>query len=163
VWRRIMVPQGSPGAMFAGSLEPWLRQQFAARVPYDKFARELVTAKGAVAFPGFGPGQPARTGSPVAFYMAVGNTPDNAASARSRVFLGVRIGCAKCHNHPFADWRQEDFWGMAAFFAGASVGQQNADKDTRVAKIKPMESDKEYVVRFLWSEEPAVIPDDKFP
>lgn len=163
VWRRIMIPLGSPGVMFAGQLEPWLQQQFAARVPYDKLARDVVTAKGAVAFAGFGLNQPVRTGSPVAFYMAVGNTPDNAASSLSRVFLGVRIGCAKCHNHPFADWRQEDFWGMAAFFAGASVGQANVDKDSRVAKIKPMESDKEYAVRFLWSDGPAVVPDDKYP
>jgi hypothetical protein len=168
VWRRIMIPMGSPGMGFASQLEPWLQQQFAARVPYDKFARELVTAKGAVNFPGFPNGMPARTGSPVAFYMAVGNTPDNAASSLSRVFLGVRIGCAKCHNHPFADWRQEDFWGMAAFFAGSSVGQQpqqpNAQAtDSKITKIKPMESDKEYEVRFLWSEEPAKVPADKFP
>jgi hypothetical protein len=80
------------------------------------------------------------------------------------MFLGVRIGCAKCHNHPFADWRQEDFWGMAAFFAGANIGQQNpGGNDSKVTKIKPMESEKEYPVRFLWSEEPAKIPDDKYP
>ena len=164
VWRRIMVPSGSPGAMFATQLEPWLAQQFASRVPYDKFARELVTAKGNVAFTGLNPNQPAKTGSPVAFYMAVGNTPDNMASSFSRVFLGVRIGCAKCHNHPFADWRQDDFWGMAAFFASSSVGQPNAPaNDTKVAKIKPMESDKEYPVRFLWSDGPAAIPADKYP
>src|SRR5262245_6043093 len=167
VWRRIMIPMGSPGMGFASQLEPWLQQQFAARVPYDKFARELVTAKGAVNFPGLPGTMPARTGSPVAFYMAVGNTPDNAASSLSRVFLGERIGCAKCHNHPFADWRQEDFWRMAAFFAGSSVGQQQQPNgpaaDSKVTKIKPMESDKEYEVRFLWSEEPAKVPEDKFP
>jgi hypothetical protein len=165
VWRRMMVPMGSPGMGMAGRLEPWLQQQFAARVPYDKFARELVTAKGAaVVFPGALNAMEDRTGTPAAFYAAVGATPDNAASSLSRVFLGVRIGCAKCHNHPFADWRQEDFWGMAAFFAGANFGQQNpGGTDSKVAKIKPMESDKEYPVRFLWSDEPAKIPDDKYP
>src|SRR5436305_1405784 len=80
---------------------------------------------------------------------------DGIASSVSRVFLGVRIGCSKCHNHPFADWRQDDFWGMAAFFASSSVGQANAPADTKVAKIKPMESDKEYPVRFLWTDEAA--------
>src|SRR5262249_4521873 len=127
--------------------------------------RELVTAKGNVVFPGLGTGMPAQSGSPVAFYMAVGNTPDNLASSFSRVFLGVRIGCAKCHNHPFADWRQEDFWGRAAFLRGANLnGQANAPvSDTRVDKIKPMESDKEYPIRFLWSEAPAQVPDNKFP
>ena len=165
VFRRIMVPGGSPGMMFAPQLGAWLQQQFAARVPYDKLARDLVTAKGNVTFAGFGTDQPVRNGSPVAFYMAVGSTPDNAASSLSRVFLGVRIGCAKCHNHPFADWRQEDFWGMAAFFAGANLtGQPNAPvEDGKVTTIKPMESKEEYSIRFLWSDSPADLPKDKSP
>ncbi|MGE5191992.1 MAG: DUF1549 domain-containing protein [Deltaproteobacteria bacterium] len=165
VWRRIMVPQGSPGMGAAPQLEVWLQQQFAARVPYDKLARELVTAKPSPTPMQFAAPTASRSGAPSAFYFAVGNTPDNAASSLSRVFLGVRIGCAKCHNHPFADWRQDDFWGMAAFFAGASILQPNAQQatDSKVGKIKPMESDKEYPVRFLWSAEPAQIPADKFP
>lgn len=166
VWRRIMVPGGSPNAVMAMQFEPWLRQQFAARVPFDEFARRLLTAKGTANFVFAAPGaNPQTPGSPVAFYMAVGNTPDSLASSFSRVFLGVRIGCAKCHNHPFADWRQEDFWGMAAFFAGANLtGQPGAEiTDNKVSKIKPMESDKEYEVRFLWSEDAAKVPDDKFP
>jgi hypothetical protein len=165
VWRRIMVPQGSPGMGAAPQLESWLQQQFASRVPYDKLAREVVTAKPSATPMQIGLPMTSRGGAPAAFYFAVGNTPDNAASSLSRVFLGVRIGCAKCHNHPFADWRQEDFWGMAAFFAGSSVLQPNGQggTDSKITKIKPMESDKEYEVRFLWSEEPAKIPADKFP
>jgi hypothetical protein len=165
VFRRIMVPGGSPGMMFAPQFASWLQQQFSARVPYDKLARDLVTAKGNVTFAGLNTDQPVRNGSPVAFYMAVGSTPDNAASALSRVFLGVRIGCAKCHNHPFADWRQEDFWGMAAFFAGANLtGQPNMPvEDGKVTTIKPMESKEEYSIRFLWSDAPANLPSDKSP
>ena len=167
VWRRILVPNGSPGMVFATQqLEPWLKTQFASHVPYDKLARELITARGNVNLVGFRPGAPMKvSGSPVAFYMAVGNTPDNAASSLSRVFLGVRIGCAKCHNHPFADWKQEDFWGMAAFFAGANIGGQGdaMAKDMKLGKIKPMDSDKEFPVRFLWNDAPAQIPEDKYP
>jgi hypothetical protein len=165
VFRRIMVPGGSPGMGFAPQFTSWLQQQFAARVPYDKLARDLVTAKGTATFAGFNSDQPVRNGSPVAFYMAVGSTPDNAASSLSRVFLGVRIGCAKCHNHPFADWRQEDFWGMAAFFAGANLtGQPNVPvEDGKITTIKPMESTKEYTVRFLWSDTPADVPSGKSP
>lgn len=165
VFRRIMIPSGSPGMMFAPQFTAWLQQQFTARVPYDKLTRELVTAKGNVTFTGFNPEQPVRNGSPVAFYMAVGSTPDNAASSLSRVFLGVRIGCAKCHNHPFADWRQEDFWGMAAFFAGANLtGQPNAPvEDGKITTIKPMEGKGEYTVRFLWSDENAEVPKGKTP
>ena len=53
------------------------------------------------------------------FQQAVGQLPENLASAYSRVFLGVRLNCAQCHDHPFTDWKQKDFWGMAAFFNSA--------------------------------------------
>jgi cytochrome c len=35
----------------------------------------------------------------------------------SRYFLGVRLNCAQCHDHPFVEWKQQDYWGMAAFFS----------------------------------------------
>jgi hypothetical protein len=171
VFQRIMVPNGSPGMAFAPQFGNWLQQQFAARVPYDKLTRTLVTANPNAPFPGFvAPGQPAvRNGSAGAFYRAVGGTPDAVASSMSRVFLGVRIGCAKCHNHPFAEWRQDDFWGMAAFFASAPMTpQQNAQgdlkaEDSKVTTIKPMDSEKVYTVRFLWSDDAAEVPKDKTP
>ncbi len=167
VFQRIMIPNGSPGMAFGPQLAAWLQQQFAARVPYDKLVRELVTAKpNGVPMRQVRAVQTTPNGSPIAYFRAVGSTPDNVASSLSRVFLGVRIGCAKCHNHPFADWRQDDFWGMAAFFASANLnGQPNAPagEDSKVTTIKPMESNKEYAVRFLWSEGTAAVPRDKTP
>ena len=52
--------------------------------------------------------------------------PENLAASASRLFLGVRIECAQCHNHPFAKWKREEFWGLAAFFAG--VDKQGKDE-----------------------------------
>src|SRR5262249_25065800 len=43
--------------------------------------------------------------------------PNLIASATARLFWGVRLGCAECHDHPFASWKQTDFWGTAAFFS----------------------------------------------
>ena len=40
------------------------------------------------------------------------------------MFLGVSVECAQCHNHPFADWKREQFWGFAAFFAGIKSQRQ---------------------------------------
>ena len=40
----------------------------------------------------------------------------------TRAFLGLRLDCAQCHNHPFADWKQADFEGLAAFFGQTHVG-----------------------------------------
>src|SRR5262249_37193957 len=78
-------------------------------------ATELVTVEGEV------------RGSPqTAFVMA--NTesfqpqPNQLTAAAARVFLGVQLQCAECHNHPFTTWKQADFWGMAAFFGRTRNG-----------------------------------------
>ena len=138
----------------AVGLEPWLKQQFLANVPYDELARKLVTAKN--------DGQPmmvlnprlgVRAGGPALFFQAVGGKPESAASSVSRVFLGVRIGCAECHNHPFAEWKQKDFWGMAAFFSGIRNG---AVDDSPVARIRPQNSPIEYTAAFLDGQEAKI-------
>ena len=160
VWRRTLVPGNSPEARMAVGLEPWLKEQFNANVPYDEFARKLVTATNN--------GQPqmvvntrlgAINGGPTMFFQAVGGKPESAASSVSRVFLGVRIGCAECHNHPFADWKQKDFWGMAAFFAGIKNGAIN---DSVAATIRPENSTVDYTAAFLTGES-AKISRDKTP
>jgi len=79
----------------------------------------------------------------------------------------VRIGCAQCHNHPMASWKQKDVWGIAAFFAGVRNQPQTQPNtapmpDPKLAKIRPEGSDVEYNAQFLWGETPA-IPDEKSP
>ena len=56
--------------------------------------------------------------SPFAFYMAKEGKPENLAASTARAFLGIRIECAQCHDHPFGRWKREAFWGYAAFFGG---------------------------------------------
>ena len=51
--------------------------------------------------------------------------PENLAAATSRMFLGIRIECAQCHDHPFDKWKREQFWGYAAFFGGIVRQGQN--------------------------------------
>lgn len=120
IWRRILVPPDSPQADMAARLDPWLEEQFAENVPYDRLAQTLVAA---VPDTAGGNAQPAGAqAGPVLFYRAVGNSPPEMAAAVSRVFLGVRIECAQCHDHPFAEWTQDDFWGMAAFFTDEREG-----------------------------------------
>jgi hypothetical protein len=56
--------------------------------------------------------------SPAAYYLAKQGKPENLAAGVSLVFLGVRLECAQCHDHPFARWKRDQFWQFAAFFAG---------------------------------------------
>jgi len=89
----------------AFAYDHWVREAFRSNMPYDRFARELVTAAG----------ETYRDG-PANFYRALA-TPVEQGKAISQLFLGVRIDCAQCHHHPNERWSQDDFYGMAAFFA----------------------------------------------
>ena len=164
VWRRVLVPGNGPGAGLAAQIDPWLKTQFEQNVPYDELAKRLVLAK-----PEDSPvtvvgqfGQTLPTG-PMAYYQAIGPSPENLANAFARTFLGVRIGCAQCHDHPFASWKQKDFWGVAAFFAGIrpqtlQPGQPMPTLDQKITKIRPEGSDVEYEAQFLWSVAPRRLP-----
>lgn len=100
----------------------WLRNAIAENVPYDQFVRAIVTASGSQAeYP------------PAQWYAEV-RYLDRYVDDTAQVFLGVRIGCARCHNHPFEKFTQEDYYGLAAFFArvdrkgGAGVAERRADE-----------------------------------
>jgi len=154
LWRRMMVPGNTPQSQMAIALEPWLKQQFQNNVPYDEFARKLITARsGGPAMMVQTPNGMMANAEPAMFYQAVGGQPENAASAVTRVFLGTRIGCAECHDHPFAPWKQKDFWGMAAFFSGVRDGTVG---DALDASIKPMNGTTTYTAVFLDGQEPKI-------
>jgi len=117
VWRNWLIQD--PGDMQVMFLLPgfelWLQAQLKANSRYDRMVRDLLTGAGAA------PGVPAG-GSPQAFYQALQFKPENVASATSRIFMGVKLECAQCHNHPFAKWKRQQFWEMAAFFSGTNPG-----------------------------------------
>ena len=93
----------SPGTI---AMTRWLRAQFAANRPYDEFVSDIITARGNT-----------NSESPAAMYL-VHNDPEKLARSISQVFLGVRIECAQCHQHPFERWGQEDYFAFAGFFSG---------------------------------------------
>jgi hypothetical protein len=87
----------------------WIHDGVADNKPFDRFARELITAEGPL------------DESPPANFFRVVNKPGEAASAIAQVFLGARIACAECHHHPYDRWGQDDYYQMSAYFAPLSV------------------------------------------
>lgn len=148
LWRRMMIPGNTPEAQQAVNLEPWLKQQFAQNVPYDQIARKLITAKtsDSTSMTAANPRLGMVSSGPAMYLQMAGGKPETSASAVTRMFLGVRIGCAECHNHPFAEWKQSDFWGMAAFFNGIKNG---AIEDSNALTIRPENSTVDYTAAFL--------------
>jgi hypothetical protein len=83
----------------------WIHDSLASNKPMDRFVRELLTADGST------------FKNPAANYFRISRDPENSVETTAQLFLGVRIQCAKCHNHPFERWTQDDYYGFAAFFA----------------------------------------------
>jgi hypothetical protein len=123
VWRALLLPEAESSIELRSlvpGFENWLRKQFEEDAGYDRMVRELLTvpfgrpsANGEVTYSTLGSQQ-----SPAAYYVAKEGKPENLAASAARLFLGARLECAQCHDHPFARWKREQFWGLAAFFAG---------------------------------------------
>jgi hypothetical protein len=127
-WRRVLLPEADTedvARQFAGNFEAWLRKKVIEETGYDRIVREILTAKLSDRNTAVAAGQ--LDASPAAYYAAKERKPENLASGVARVFLGIRLECAQCHNHPFARWKREQFWSLAAFFAEvAPEGPENA-------------------------------------
>lgn len=83
----------------------WIRQSIKSNKPYDQFAREILTAMGK------------RSDHPQIDWWRTAITNQVRVEDTCQVFLGVRVSCANCHNHPFENISQNDYWHFAAFFA----------------------------------------------
>ena len=98
----------------AFSFEDWLKTRIAANTPWDKLVSEMITADGRLCDNG-------ATG----FMLFDAEMPLDGVSNLMTTFLGTNMACAQCHDHPLAEWKQRDFYQMAAFF-GATDGKDEA-------------------------------------
>jgi Protein of unknown function (DUF1549)/Protein of unknown function (DUF1553) len=119
IWRQLLLPEADTedlGRQVAGDFEAWLRKKVIEEAGYDRIVREILSAK--LTRRDGDSAQGRLVPSPVGYYTAKESKPENLATGVARVFLGIRLECAQCHNHPFAQWKREQFWSLAAFFAG---------------------------------------------
>lgn len=110
-WTNLLIGRGGGGANMGGpqrraALMKFLREGFAKNLPWDKIVYELVSAEGRYDENGA-----------VNFLMAHlndGQVPATAITAK--LFLGLQVQCTQCHNHPFNDWKQNQFWEYNSIF-----------------------------------------------
>src|SRR5262249_34854474 len=104
-WTNVMVKRESNNRLLKSRpLLDWLAEGFNANKPWDKVVYELITATG----------EQDKNGAVTYF---IGNpTVDKMTDSVTRLFLGVRLECAQCHNHPFTNYKRDEYWGMAQFF-----------------------------------------------
>ncbi len=143
--RSVIVPEANTDPILqqqAEGFERWLRRRIAENAGYDQIASELLTDN-------------PRSGDARFYFLAKANKPENLAASVSRVFLGVRIECAQCHNHPFAKWRREQFWQLAAFFAGAETEIGARTSDLQLAELTIPDTGKKVSACFLDGSAPV--------
>ena len=122
VWRNLLLPNGFEADQLQNAigLQRWLQDQFRKNLRYDRLVADFLVSGGG------------RQIGPALFYTSQDLQPEKLAASTSRIFLGMQMECAQCHDHPFDQWTQQDFWGYAAFFAQLDQTSQNLAGAQRV-------------------------------
>lgn len=102
----------------------WLRTAVAQDMPFDQFARAILTSVGD------------ETKSPPVAWLREVTTAEQFADDVSQVFLGQRIACAQCHHHPYEKWTQDDYWGLAAVYGRVGRKDVPAAGQTQAGRAK---------------------------
>jgi hypothetical protein len=106
--------------------QDWLKGQIADNVPWDKMVYAMMTADGKLL----------ENGATGYLLRDAGMRLDNLSLTLS-TFLGANVSCAQCHDHPFADWTQRQFYEMAAFFgATETFGARRSGKSESAAMMR---------------------------
>jgi hypothetical protein len=147
VWRAWVLPDSSDQQMLflAPSFESWLRDQLKNNASWSAMVQAMVT------------GRASPTSGTDVLAQANQYRPEGQAAMTSRLFLGIKLECAQCHNHPFAHWQRKQFWEFAGFFTGAGSrlprnlgGEIDADKiNLADGEIRIPGTDKVVKARFL--------------
>ena len=98
----------------------WIREQVQVNRPWDEVVRSVLTARGPLSL------------EPEGGYYLVNRRPEDLAESATHAFLGTRIQCAKCHNHPLERFTQDDYYGMAAFFSRVKLDGKATDEGPAV-------------------------------
>jgi hypothetical protein len=130
----------------------FLQESLAKKMPFDAMVREILNASGPVDEKGAS-----------YFTLRWETSPTDVAAQSARVFMGLQIQCAQCHDHPFTEWKQEQFHHFAAYFSGMQRGNvmrgdQNVPEVKYSArpynyKLKNATADQRFEPRFLFSFE----------
>ncbi|HLY76136.1 MAG TPA: DUF1549 and DUF1553 domain-containing protein [Planctomycetota bacterium] len=116
IWHELIAPPDTSRAKGGSDpFAPWLARQFTLNRPWNEVVYELLTAEGKIR-------ENPQSGFILANSLNFDPQPELLADSTARLFWGLQLRCAECHDHPFAPWTQTDFWGIAAFFSRLRKG-----------------------------------------
>ncbi len=112
------------------SFEAWMADSLNENRPWDDIVADLLTSTGTVT----------EEGSTALFFAHEGQAEEVAAEA-SRLFMGIQIQCANCHDHPWDRWKRDEFHEFVAFFPRVSVRRDRSTDDRRAYIVQSMNQD----------------------
>ncbi|MCH2570646.1 MAG: DUF1549 and DUF1553 domain-containing protein [Planctomycetes bacterium] len=128
IWTNLLVGRDPPRAASREHLTAWVSDSLSTGQSYDQFVYDLVSATG----------EREENGA-VNFLLSHLNDQATPATAKiSQLFLGMRLQCTQCHDHPFNQWKQDQFWQLNAFFRQT---RQTREGDDETLKVKLLNSD----------------------
>jgi hypothetical protein len=127
----------------------WLQEQFAANKPIDEIVKGLLTAEGS------------NFKNPAASYFQIERDTLKTSENAAQVFMGMRIQCAQCHNHPFDRWTMNDYYSFAAFFPQVTRKQGDDPRETIIfakadGEVQHPVTKKTMAPKFLGGERPQI-------
>jgi Ca2+-binding EF-hand superfamily protein len=124
-WREVIFSRATEARarVMQDLFEGWMKDQLTQNTGWDKIATELLTATGST-----------KEDGDVALIFAHTGEPEELAAETARIFLGIQIQCANCHNHPYEKWTREDFHQFAAFFPRIQVRAEPDDPATFIVR-----------------------------
>jgi hypothetical protein len=135
--------------------DKWLRDRVRSGASIDQIVRELLPAAGGT------------FETPAVNYFQTETTPQLLAENVAQVFLGTRVQCAQCHNHPFDRWTMNDYYGFAAFFS--QIGYKNAQDpreltvfNAAAGEMRHPLGDRVVVPKFLGGATPEIKPGEDY-
>ena len=108
--------------------EEWMKENLNDNRRWDHIVEDLLTATGSV-----------RDNGATALFFAHEGEPEEVAAEASRLFMGIQIQCANCHDHPWDRWKREEFHELAAFFPRVSVRRDRSSDDRRSFIVASMD------------------------
>ncbi|HTD64928.1 MAG TPA: DUF1549 domain-containing protein, partial [Candidatus Limnocylindria bacterium] len=127
----------------------WLQDQFAKNTPIDQIVKGILTAEGS------------NFKNPAASYFQIERDTLKTSENVAQVFMGMRVQCAQCHNHPFDQWTMNDYYSFAAFFPQVTRKQGDDPRETIIyakadGEVQHPVTKKPMAPKFLGGERPEI-------
>lgn len=119
IWTNLLIGRSDSRDVNRPALKKFLRESFARNLPWNEIVADLISAEG----------RSDREGAANFLLAHLNNDAMPATAITSRLFLGRQIACTQCHDHPFNNWKQEEFWSYHSFFEQTVVARANVRDD----------------------------------